>query len=203
MIKFQRQVVRAGSHSPLVMCRMRSCATWLRRWFVFATVFAVSAAASGQAPFAVNRGGLSAFVDGGIQNVQYPSYSDNSLGANVGIFMQPRLLVGLEVRGGSFPVSAKYTQAQVTAGWRVGVQPGSRTWMPYVYGGGGLAKAQDVNATGQKVSGWDPCWQTSVGLDRALGNWSVRLLEVSYRRTYTPLGTLRSAEATTGLVYRF
>ncbi len=177
------------------------------RW-VLSALFAVamsggSAVAMGQAPAAAQATNLGVFLDGGVQNIQYPSYADNSLGGNAGLFLQPRLLLGAEIRGGTFPVEAKYRQVQVTAGWRLGVTGGAHQWMPYAYFGGGISRAQDLDGKGVTTSAFDPCWQTSVGLDKALGGWSVRLLEVSYRKTYSPFRTLRSAEATVGLVRRF
>jgi hypothetical protein len=200
MMNCQRKLAYfSWSWSSLLRCTRR-----LGWGVLFATVIGGSSVlAWGQAEAAAQTTNLGVFLDGGLQNSQYPSYADNSIGGNAGIFLQPRVLIGAEIRLGTFPLEAKFTQGQVTAGWRVGVMGGLHAWMPYAYAGGGYSRAQDVDGKGKATSALDPCWQTSVGLDRALGSWSVRLFEVSYRKTYTPFRTLRSAEATVGLVRRF
>jgi hypothetical protein len=161
---------------------------------------------------------IGAFVTIGAENSQFPLYSDNALGFNFGAFYQPKLFIGAEVRGGVYPISARYSQAPFTVGYRIG-PPVKRTDVdtgmspvnprylaPFVYFGGGFSDAQDSGSLylNKPLSAdWEPCWQLSLGVDRQYRRVSWRIVELSYARTYFPLHDVRTATISTGLVYHF
>jgi hypothetical protein len=124
------------------------------------------------AGFAVTAGGM---------NTQLPYYADNALGYNVGLYLQPYSLLGVEVRGGFYPISARFEQVPVTAGLRFEQRESRTRWpMPFAYFGGGFSKAQD-SSTGYKPlpAIWSPCWQASQGVDIPLGRIKWRVYEAT------------------------
>jgi hypothetical protein len=144
-----------------------------------------------------------ATVGGG--NTQFPYYADNALGFNVGAFLQPFPLLGVEMRGGTYPIQAKFVQSPVTAGWRVGRRHlNDARWLPFGYIGGGASKAHDSNTNFQPTTAtWSACWQASAGLDLATTRFAWRVVEGSWTNTYTERRTLRTPYLSTGLVYYF
>jgi hypothetical protein len=146
-----------------------------------------------------------AFVTASTVNTQFPFYADNALGFNFGAFVRLPHLVGAEVRGSFYPISARFSQAPFTAGFHIAGRrsPGIR-WQPFGYIGGGVSRAQDSGPTYQPMPvSWSPCWQASGGLDFSFGRFSLRAAELSWTETYGPRNDLRSLSASTGFVYRF
>ncbi|MFT4112677.1 hypothetical protein [Silvibacterium sp.] len=159
-----------------------------------------------------SRVGIFATVGGG--NTQFPLYSDNSLGFRFGAFYQHSALLGAEVRAGVYPVAARYTQAPITAGYRIGLRSSegeshssiwrASAWSPYAYIGGGFSYAQDSGTLylhPPTESQAAPAWEFSAGLDHAFRHFSWRIAEVSYVKTYTSLHDLRTPYLSTGIVY--
>ncbi|WP_446742998.1 hypothetical protein [Silvibacterium acidisoli] len=161
---------------------------------------------------------IGAFATVGGENSQFPLYADNALGFNFGAFYQAKLFIGAEVRGGTYPISARYSQAPFTAGYRIGppvrrsdtatgMSPLNRRYLaPFVYFGGGFSDAQDSGTLylNKPISAdWEPCWQLSGGIDRQYQHFSWRIVELSYTRTYFPLHDIRMATVSTGIVYHF
>lgn len=145
------------------------------------------------------------FATVGTGNTQFPYYADNALGFNLGVFLQPVPLLGVEVRGGTYPISAKFIQSPITAGWRVGRRHlNNARWLPFGYIGGGASKAQDSNAYFQPTAAtWSACWQASAGLDLATRKFGWRVAEVSWTKTFTERRTLHTPYLSTGFVYYF
>jgi hypothetical protein len=146
-----------------------------------------------------------AFLTIGAGNTQFPYYADNALGFNFGAFVQRYTLLGVEVRGGTYPVAAKFTQSPVTAGLRVGkLHNGPGRLFPFAFIGGGSSWAQDSSALFKPTPAvWSRCWQASAGLDIQYRRYSVRFAEVSWTRTYTSRAVLRTPYLSGGIVYRF
>jgi hypothetical protein len=147
----------------------------------------------------------SAYLTVGGENTQFPFYSDNALGFDMGVSYQPHALVGAEFRSGAYPISARYTQMAFMGGYRI--QKQTILGFPYetfLYFGGGLARSQDkgVGRTAYAPE-WAPCWQADLGFDRDYGRFSWRVAQFSLRETYTPLHTLKSVGLSTGVVYHF
>jgi hypothetical protein len=145
------------------------------------------------------------FVTANASNTQLPLYADNALGFNFGAFVQSSHLIGAEVRGGFYPISARFSQAPITTGLRLVSRrsPGIRRQF-FGYIGGGVSRAQDSGPTFQPMpASWSPCWQVSTGLDISLGRLSWRVAEMSWTETHGPRNDIRSLSASTGLVYRF
>jgi hypothetical protein len=145
------------------------------------------------------------FVSAVAINTQFPLYADNALGFNFGAFLQSSHLIGAEVRGGYYPVSARFTQAPITAGIRIISRRSSGTrWLPFGYIGGGVSRVQNEGPTYQPTAAsWSPCWQASAGLDVSFARFSWRAAEASWTETYSVRDDLRSLSVSTGLVYRF
>lgn len=164
------------------------------------------------------RNRTATFVTLGGGNTQFPRYADNAVGMNFGLFYQRNIFVGAEVRGGTYPASARYSQSPVTAGYRVGMhsQEGEdelgwspfslRHAVPFAYIGGGGSHAQDSGTDAHNpplAAKWEPCWQVSFGLDRSYRFATWRMFEISYTKTYADLHDVRTAYASTGIVFHF
>jgi hypothetical protein len=147
----------------------------------------------------------SAYLTVGGENTQFPFYSDNALGFDMGVSYQPRALVGAEFRGGAYPISARYTQMAFTGGYRIAKHTIlGFPYAPFVYVGGGLARSQDKGmGDAAYAPQWESCWQADLGFDRDYGRFSWRVAQFSLRETYTPLHTLKSVGLSTGIVYHF
>jgi hypothetical protein len=165
----------------------------------------------GQAlPTATTRldAGFIATVGG--MNTQLPYYADNALGYNFGLYLQPFSLLGVEGRGGFYPISARFEQAPVTAGLRLERrEPFLGRLQPFAYFGGGFSKAQDSSSGYKPLAAiWSPCWQGSEGLEVPFGRIKWRVYEATWTETYTvrrdvPQRDLRSLSVSTGFVYAF
>ncbi len=154
---------------------------------------------------ATSRMDAGAFVTGGLMNTQVPYYSDNALGVNIGVFVQPTPLLGLEVRAGAYPFSSRFVQAPFTGGIRFSSRA-SRNWRAQLFGylGGGMSRSEDEGVIPIRQvlpAKWDPCWQTSAGVDLPFRRWKWRVFEANWTETYTPQRSLRSLSVNTGLVY--
>lgn len=147
----------------------------------------------------------SAYLTVGGENTQFPFYSDNALGFDLGVSYQPRALVGMEFRSSAYPVSARYAQMGFTGGYRIARDTIlGFPYAPFVYVGGGVARSQDKGAGNTAYAPqWEPCWQADLGFDREFERFSWRVAQISLRETYTPLHTLRSVGLSTGIVYHF
>jgi hypothetical protein len=165
----------------------------------------------GQAlPTATTRFSSGITATGGGMNSQLPYYADNALGYNLGLFLQPFSILGIEARGGLYPVSARFEQAPVTAGLLLERrQPYRGRPQLFAYFGGGFSKAQD-SSTGYKPMPaiWSPCWQASEGIDVPLGKFKWRVYEATWTETYAyrreiPRREIRSLSLSTGIFYRF
>jgi hypothetical protein len=166
----------------------------------------MSTAASGQIGDGTGRlSDAMAYMTIGGENTQLPSYADNALGFDLGISYQPRPLAGAEFRAGAYPISARYVQMGFTGGYRVARQTFfGFPYAPFVYFGAGTARSQDKGTgTITYAPQWQPCWQADIGFDRTYHRFSWRVAQISWRETYTPLHSLRSAGLSTGIVYRF
>jgi hypothetical protein len=147
---------------------------------------------------------LGIFATAGGGNTQLPYYADNALGFNFGVFLQPSTMLGVEIRGGTYPVKAQFTQSPITIGPRIGRTSPDAHWLPFAYFGGGLSRSQDSSVTFQAApAAWAPCWEGSVGVDLPLGRFSWRAAEVSWVETYASRQTLRTPYLSTGISYRF
>jgi hypothetical protein len=143
-------------------------------------------------------------------NTQLPFYADNAIGYNFGFYVQPSSILGVEGRGGFYPLRARFEQAPVTAGLRLERrQPFFGRLQPFAYFGVGFSKAQD-SSTGYKplAAIWSPCWQGSEGLEIPIGRIKWRVYEATWTETYTvrrdvPQRDLRSLSLSTGFAYSF
>ena len=121
--------------------------------------------------------GLTGFVSFGGQRTHVINYTYNALGIDGGLFVQKSPLFGLEVRGGSYPFYARYSQTPVTGGYRVEVgSPRLQQFMVSGYFGGGMSLAVDAGAHYKPLPAqWSPCWQASQALIVNMGpmKWKV------------------------------
>jgi hypothetical protein len=160
----------------------------------------------GQAlPTAEASASSGAFVSFDGMKTHVKAFTFNALGADAGLYFQPFSLLGAEVRGGTYPMYARFSQTPITAGVRIGPRQ-ARLGRPLIYGyfGAGYSKAQ--NAGPHYVAtraAWSPCWQASQALDIPVGRFRWKLYEATWTETYSPLGTLGSLSLSTGLVYTF
>jgi len=167
--------------------------------------------ARGQAlPAATTRfsGGIIATVGG--MNTQLPYYADNALGYNFGLYLQPFSVLGVEIRGGAYPVWARFKQTPVTAGIRLERrEPFMGHFQPFAYLGGGFSRAQGSSTSYRPIPAiWSPCWQISEGIEVPLGRIKWRAFEATWAETYTnrrniPRRQIRGLSLSTGLVYSF
>jgi hypothetical protein len=141
----------------------------------------------------------------GGENTQLPAYADNALGFEVGAAYQRHALMGAEFRAGGYPIEAQYRQMSFTGGYRIARQTlFGFLYQPFAYIGGGYARSQDKGLGRAAIPAtWDPCWQADIGFDRTYHNFAWRMVQASWRETYTPLHSLRSLGLSTGIVYRF
>jgi len=144
--------------------------------------------------------GIFAAFGGG--NTQSRSFVDNTLGYSVGAFYQPSL-IGFEVRGDSYPISATFSRSPLTMGLRV-APPLPRTRIaPYAYFGVGASHGQVATANHTATAAdWSACIETNLGVDVSFGRFSWRAADVTLTNTNTSSQWLRSITATTGIVYR-
>ena len=180
-------------------------------WLLTALIGIHSSAAWGQAlPTATTRLDAGFIATAGGMNTQLPYYADNALGYDFGLYLQPFSILGVEGRGGFYPISARFEQAPVTAGLRLERrEPFLGRLQPFAYFGGGFSKAQD-SSDGYKPPAaiWSPCWQGSEGLEAPFGRIKWRVYEATWTETYTgrrdvPQRNLRSLSLSTGFVYSF
>ncbi len=156
-------------------------------------------------PTAEARVSSGVYVSFGGMKTHVEDFTFNALGVDAGLYYQPYALLGAEVRGGTYPLYARFAQTPVTAGIRVGPRE-VRFGRPQVFGfiGGGMSKAQDAGphyvATPAK---WSPCWQASEGMDVPLGRFRWQTYEATWTQTYTSFRSLGSLSLSTGLVYTF
>ena len=146
-----------------------------------------------------------AFVTFGGLRTHVINYTYNALGVEGGVFAQGSPLVGIEVRAGSYPMYARYSQTPITAGWRVELfEPGIPSMRLSSYIGGGMSRAQDAGAHYAPLPAeWSPCWQASESVTLGSGSLNLRPVEATFTRTYTTQRTLQGFSLTTGLTYRF
>lgn len=148
---------------------------------------------------------MGTFVSFGGLRTHVINYTYNALGIEGGAFLQGSPLVGIEVRAGSYPLYARYSQTPITAGWRVeAFQPGIPAMRISAYIGGGMSRAQDAGPHYVPLPAeWSPCWQASQSITFGRGSLSLKPVEATFTRTYTPQRTLQGFSLTTGLTYRF
>jgi hypothetical protein len=146
----------------------------------------------------------------GVTNTQFPFYADNAVGFDFALFYQRSALVGIQVKAGSYPYSARFSQTPITIGYRIGRSPTGREsslgsgWNPFAYIGGGISHSRDSDTSGHLVSAvWENCIQMSAGVDHQYRNFSWRAAEVSWTETYAANHNLRAVGVSTGLVYHF
>ncbi len=163
--------------------------------------------ASAQVKPAATSGGstISTFVSFGGLRTHVINYTYNALGVEGGAFIQRSPLVGVEVRAGSYPLYARYSQTPITAGWRVeAFQPKSTGIGISGYFGAGMSRSQDAGAHYVPLrADWYPCWQVSQSITIGRGSLTLRPVEATFTRTYTPQRTLQGFSLTTGVTYRF
>lgn len=154
-------------------------------------------------PAAVSNNGLSAFVSFGGEKTHVIKYTYNALGIDGGLFLQRSPVVGFEVRGGSFPMYARYSQSPVTGGYRVELsQPRLRGFFMSAYVGGGMSLAQDAGPHYVPTPAqWSPCWQVSQSTTIAMGPVRWKPYEATFTDTYTSLRSLPQFTLTTGIIY--
>lgn len=166
----------------------------------------VSAAGAQVGPSATGGGRRAgAFVSFGGLRTHVINYTYNALGIEGGVFAQGSPLVGVEVRAGSYPLYARYSQTPITAGWRVEMfEPGIPGMRLSSYIGGGMSRAQDAGPHYVPLPAeWSPCWQASESVTLGSGSLNLRPVEATFTRTYTTQRTLQGFSLTTGLTYRF
>jgi len=148
---------------------------------------------------------MGTFVSFGGLRTHVINYTYNALGIEGGAFIQGSPFFGLEVRAGSYPLYARYSQTPLTAGWRMEVfQPGIPAMRISGYVGGGMSRSQDAGAHYVPLpADWYPCWQASQSITIGKGSLNLRPVEATFTRTYTPQRTLQGFSLTTGLTYRF
>lgn len=152
---------------------------------------------------ATSSSGLNFFVAFGGFRTHMINYTYNALGVDGGFYIQRSPRLGFEVRGGSFPMYARYSQSPVTAGYRTQFNgPRWHSWMFSGYFGGGMSYSQDADQhyVAQPAK-WYPCWQASQGLTINMGPWKWSPYEATWTETYTPLRNLSSYSLKTGIVY--
>jgi hypothetical protein len=161
-------------------------------------------------PTATTRFDAGLIATAGGMNTQLPYYADSALGYNFGLYLQPYSVLGVELRGGFYPVSARFEQAPVTAGVHLQRRkPFLARLQPLAYFGGGFSKAQDSSTSYKPLAAiWSPCWQGSEGLDVPLGRIKWRVYEATWTETFAgrrdvPRRDLRSLSLSTGFVYSF
>ena len=155
------------------------------------------------APTAETGSGLNAFVSFGGLKTHVISFTFNALGVDGGLYVQHSPLFGVEVRAGSYPMYARYSQMPVTGGYRAEVRI-RRKFLLSGYGGAGMSLAQDAGphyvAT---VAQWAPCWQASQATAIDLGRLKWKVYEATFTDTYTAQRSLPGFALTTGVVYSF
>lgn len=156
-------------------------------------------------PAATSSSGLNVFVSFGGLRTHVINYTYNALGIEGGFYVQRSPRFGFEVRGGSFPMYARYSQSPVTGGYRTQFSgPRWHSWMFSGYFGGGMSLSQDAGAHYvAKAAQWSPCWQASQGLTINMGPFKWSPYEATWTQTYTPLRTLTGYSLNTGVVYTF
>ena len=94
---------------------------------------------------ATSSSGLNFFASFGGLRTHVINYTYNALGVNGGIYAQRSPRFGVEVRGGTYPMYARYSQSPITAGYRTEFAgPRWHTWLFSGYFGGGMSLAQDA-----------------------------------------------------------
>jgi hypothetical protein len=175
--------------------------------FVLPLLVLMSVSAVAQVAPSATGGGrrTGAFVAFGGLRTHIINYTYNALGIEGGVFAQGSPLVGIEVRAGSYPLHARYSQTPITAGWRTELfGPGIPGMRLSSYLGGGMSKAQDAGPHYVSLPAeWSPCWQASESVTLGSGALNLRPVEATYTRTYTTQRTLQGFSLTTGLTYRF
>jgi hypothetical protein len=146
---------------------------------------------------------LDGFVTFGGMKTRVNGYFFNALGVSGGISAPISPLISLQVRGGSYGIKARYSQAPFTAG--IAVASRSQTHLRvFGYVGAGMSRAQDAGPHYVATHpAWSLCWQASQGLDIPVGRWRWRFYEATWTETYTPVRSLESLSVSSGLVYRF
>jgi hypothetical protein len=154
---------------------------------------------------AVSNNGLNGFVSFGGQKTQVINFRYNALGFDGGLFLQRSPLVGIEVRGASYGMFARYSQSPVTGGYRIEVgQSRLRNFFVSAYAGAGMSYAQSANSHyAATPAQWSPCWQVSQSSTISMGPFRWKPYEATYTNTYTPERTLPQFSLTTGIVYTF
>jgi hypothetical protein len=198
--------LRPASILPKAATAIRRCA-----WLLVVLVGTHAPATWGQAlPTASTRLDAGFIATMGGMNTQLPYYAENTFGFDFGLYLQPFSILGVEGRGGSYPISARFKQTPVTAGLRLERRdPFFNRLQPFAYFGGGFSKAQDSSNGFKPLAAiWSPCWQSSEGLDIAIGRMKWRVYEATWTETYTGRGDvpprdLRSLSLSTGFVYLF
>jgi hypothetical protein len=154
---------------------------------------------------AISNSGLNFFASFGGLKTHVIDYTYNALGVNGGIFIQRSPRFGLEVRGGAYPLYARYSQAPVTAGYRTEFAgPRWHTWLFSGYLGGGMSLAQDAGPHYVPTPArWSPCWQASQGATINLGPWKWSPYQATWTETYTQRRTLSGYSLATGVAYSF
>jgi hypothetical protein len=183
--------------------------SWLRYSALLLWLSAVPVAFGQAMPAGSNYQTGVALTVGAI-NTQFPFYADNSAGGSAAIFFQKSTFVGVQAMGSVYPYSARFIQAPVTLGWRIGKLPNGNEpslftgWSPFAYAGAGFSYSQNSNydLTPLPATG-DPCVQVSFGVDHGHRGFMWRVMEVSWTRTYTSTNDLRSLGVSSGLVYNF
>lgn len=149
---------------------------------------------------------MAMFAAFGAQKTHVIDDNFNSLGIEVGGFVQWSRFMGLEVKGDVFPFFARYKQAPMTGGYRFAFYPRTRT-LPGVeifgYGGAGVAKAQSAGNHYETLNAqWSPCWQVSQGVNIPIGHRMMwKAYEATFTETFTPARTLWSFSGTTGITF--
>jgi hypothetical protein len=154
-------------------------------------------------PTAGQRLPLSGFIGFGGSKTHVAGYFFNSLGVTAGLTSRITPRFGVEVRGATYPIGARFVQSPVTAGLTFQSQSIGRPQF-FAYAGGGGSYSQ--NATAHYVTTparWSSCWQVSTALEVPMANWRWRVYDATWTETYSSLGNLQSIAFTSGLSYSF
>lgn len=157
-------------------------------------------------PAAHSRSEVGAFASFGGLRTHEIAFTYNALGVDGGFFIQKSPLIGIEIRGGSYPFYARFPQAPITGGYRAAIQV-TRFGDSEVFGyfGGGLSHSQNAGSHYVTTAAqWAPCWQASQGVNVPAGrHFQWKAYEVAWTETYSSIGNVHGYSLTTGVTYKF
>jgi hypothetical protein len=154
-------------------------------------------------PTAARSGPIEVFGAFGGIKTQVAAYTFNALGISGGVSYRFSRVFHADVRVGSYPYHARFSQTPITAGLAIASHSKERP-QPFVFVGGGMSKSEDAGLHYVTIpSRWAPCWQVAQGLDIPVGRIKWRLYEAVLTEMDTRQRRLRSVSVSTGFSCRF